>query len=385
LIKEGIMNFQYPQLLVGLLLVPLSALFLLWAAKRQKRDLARLGDMTLIRRLSANINWRGRRWQKALRLVALALFIFALARPQWGREVREIEQEGLQVMVALDVSQSMLADDIKPTRLDRAKLEIADLMERLDGDEVGLVLFSGASFIQVPLTTDYQTALNYMDSAGPRSISRPGTVIGDAIRTSMMGFDPELASQKVLIIMTDGEDRETDPVMAAQEAAGEDVLIYAIGFGTPEGNPVPEVNQFGEITGYKSDENGQVILSRLDEGTLMTLAQTGNGKYYRASADGAELDALLAEIDGLQEAQLQTRFETRYIERFQIFLALAVAAMIVGELIPDRRVLHGQPSWKARLGGSAIKPGSTLGTSRQETTGGANTDLDKNTALAAQR
>ena len=146
LIREDTMNFQYPQLLVGLLLVPLSALFLLWAAKRQKRDLARLGDKSLIRRLSANINWRGRRWQRALRLVALALFIFALARPQWGREVREIEQEGLQVMVALDVSQSMLADDIKPTRLDRAKLEIADLMERLDGDEVGLVLFSGASF-----------------------------------------------------------------------------------------------------------------------------------------------------------------------------------------------------------------------------------------------
>jgi Ca-activated chloride channel family protein len=377
--REGIMNFQYPQLLIGLLLVPASALFLLWAAKRQKRDLARLGDMKLIRRLSANINWRGRRWQRALRLVALALFIFALARPQWGREVREIEQKGLQVMVALDVSQSMLADDIKPTRLDRAKLEIADLMERLDGDEVGLVLFSGASFIQVPLTTDYQTALNYMDSAGPRSISRPGTVIGEAIRTAMNGFDPELSSQKVLVIMTDGEDRETDPVAAAQEAAGEDVLIYAIGFGTPEGNPVPEVNQLGETIGYKTDESGQVVLSSLDENTLMTLAQTGNGKYYRASADGAELDALLAEIDGLQEAQLQTRFETRYIERFQIFLALAVVAMILSELIPDRRVLSGQPSWKERMGGKAINPGSMLGASQLEESS------QKQTALAAQR
>ena len=373
------MNFQYPQLLIGLLLVPTAALFLLWAAKRQQRDLARLGDTKLIRRLSANINWRGRRWQRALRLVALALFIFALARPQWGREVREIEQKGLQVMVALDVSQSMLADDIKPTRLDRAKLEIADLMERLDGDEVGLVLFSGASFIQVPLTTDYQTALNYMDSAGPRSISRPGTVIGEAIRTAMNGFDPELSSQKVLVIMTDGEDRETDPVAAAQEAAGEDVLIYAIGFGTPEGNPVPEVNQLGETIGYKTDESGQVVLSSLDENTLMTLAQTGNGKYYRASADGAELDALLAEIDGLQEAQLQTRFETRYIERFQIFLALAVVAMILSELIPDRRVLSGQPSWKERMGGKAINPGSMLGASQLEESS------QKQTALAAQR
>ncbi len=204
-------------------------------------------------------------------------------------------------------------------------------------------------------------------------------MIGEAIRTAMMGFDPELSSQKVLIIMTDGEDRETDPVLAAQEAAGEDVLIYAIGFGTPEGNPVPEVNQLGEVTGYKTDENGQVVLSSLDETTLMTLAQTGNGKYYRASADGAELDALLAEIDGLQEAQLQTRFETRYIERFQIFLALAVAAMILSELIPDRRVLRGQPSWKSRLGGNALGP------SHQEATGANIAARENKTALAAQR
>ena len=189
------MQFAYPQFLIGLLLVPVAGLFTLWASRQQKQALARLGDRKLIDRLSANINWRGRRWQTILRLVALTLFILALARPQWGSEVREIEQEGLQVMVALDVSQSMMAQDIKPSRLDRAKLEIADLMQRLDGDEIGLVLFSGASFVQVPLTSDYQTALNYMDSAGPNSISRPGTVIGDAIQTAANAFDPELSSQ----------------------------------------------------------------------------------------------------------------------------------------------------------------------------------------------
>lgn len=331
------MQFAYPQFLVGLLLIPVAGLFILWASKQQKQSLDRLGDRKLIDRLSANINWRGRRWQTILRLVALTLFILALARPQWGSEVREIEQEGLQVMVALDVSQSMMAQDIKPTRLDRAKLEIADLMERLDGDEIGLVLFSGASFVQVPLTSDYQTALNYMDSAGPNSISRPGTVIGDAIQTATNAFDPELSSQKVLVIMTDGEDRETDPMLAAQEAAESDILIYTIGFGTPEGEPVPELDPFGQITGYKTDENGNVILSQLDESTLQAIADTGSGRYYRATADGRELDSLLAEIDGLQQAQLQSRFETRYIERFQIFLALAVTAMVIGELIPERR------------------------------------------------
>jgi Ca-activated chloride channel family protein len=307
--------------------------------------------MKLLQRLSANINWRGRRWQMVLRLTALGLFVFALARPQWGSEVQEHQQEGLQVMVALDVSQSMLAQDIKPTRLDRAKLEIADLMERLDGDEVGLVLFSGASFIQVPLTSDYVTALNYLDSAGPNVISRPGTVIGDAIRTAEKGFDPDLPSQKVLVLMTDGEDRETDPLNAAQEAADKDVLIYTIGFGTPEGEPIPETNALGEVIGYKTDQQGEVVLSQLDETTLQSIADSGNGHYYRASADGRELDALLGEIDNLQTAQLQSRFETRHIDRYQIFLGLALVALIISELIPDRQRERDTsiPAWAARL------------------------------------
>jgi Ca-activated chloride channel family protein len=305
--------------------------------------------MQLIRKLSDNINWRGRTWRKSLWLLALGTIIFALARPQWGSETREIEQEGLQVIVALDVSQSMLAEDIKPNRLERAKLEISDLMARLNGDEVGIVLFSGASFIQVPMTTDYNSALAYLDSAEPRVISRPGTVIGDAIRTAMRGFDPDVNSQKVLILMTDGEDRETDPITAAQEAADDDVLIYTIGFGTDEGEPIPELNEFGEVTGYKVDQSGQVVLSKLDEPTLQEIAKTGQGRYYRASADGRELDALLNEIDNLQKAQLQSRFEVRYIERYQIFLAISLAALVASEFIPERRRLHKGYSWIKRL------------------------------------
>ena len=344
------MQFAQPQFLfIGLILIPVIGIFLLWAKSRQRKALDRLGNKALIDRLSANINWTGRRWRVGLWLLALTMLMIALARPQWGSEVREIEQEGLQVMVALDVSQSMLAEDIKPTRLDRAKLEIADLTERLDGDEIGLVLFSGASFVQVPLTTDYLTALNFLDSAAPGVISRPGTVIGDAIKTAMAGFDEELNNQKVLVVMTDGEDHETDPLAMAKEAADAGVLIYTIGFGTAEGEPVPETDQYGEVIGYKRDQNGEVVLSRLDEGTLQGIAQTANGKYYRATADGAELDSLLSEIDNLQKAQLATRFETTYIERYQIFLVLALAALIISELIPERKTRKNQPQ---PLGGS---------------------------------
>lgn len=331
------MQFANPQvLIIAAIIIPAAALLILWAQRKQRNALDRLGNSALLQRLTASVNWNGRRWQAALRLAALSLLFIALARPQWGSESTEVDQEGLQVIVALDVSQSMLADDLKPNRLDRAKLEIADLTKRLHGDEIGLVLFSGASFVQVPLTTDYSTALNYLDSAGPDSISRPGTVIGDAIRTATQAFDDKLASQKVLILMTDGEDVETDPLAAARDAAETGVLIYSIGFGTPEGSSVPETNPFGQVIGQKVDAQGNPVISRMNETALQDIAQAGNGRYYRAQADGGELDSLLREIDGLQRAQLQSRVTVRYIERFQIFLGLALLALVLSELIPDR-------------------------------------------------
>jgi Ca-activated chloride channel family protein len=343
------MIFAKPEYLLALLLLPAVGLLMLWANKKRQQTLENLGDSPLLKKLTSSINWRGRRWRNALQLLVLGFLVIALARPQWGSEVRQIDQEGLQVMVALDVSQSMLAQDIKPNRLERAKLEIADLMKQLNGDEIGLVLFSGASFIQVPLTSDYYTALSYLDSAEPSVISRPGTVIGDAIRTAMHGFDPALSSQKVLIVMTDGEDYETDPLAAAKEVADQDVLIYTIGFGTTEGEPMPVLDQNGAVVDYKRDQNNEVVLSKLDESTLQSIAQTGNGQYYQASADGSELQLLLAEIDGLQKDQLQSRIETRHIERYQIFLALALVLLVISEFIPDRLVEKYSPGWMSRV------------------------------------
>jgi Ca-activated chloride channel family protein len=354
------MNFAKPEYLLLLVTIPAVGMLMYYASKKRKQSLSKLGESQLLRRLTSSINWRGRRWKNVLLLMSLTFFILAVARPQWGSEVREIDQEGLQVMVALDVSHSMLAQDIKPTRLDRAKLEIADLMKQLSGDEIGLVLFSGASFIQVPLTSDYYSALSYLDNADPEVISRPGTVIGDAIRTAALGFDPNLSSQKVLIVMTDGEDHETDPLAAAKAVAEEDVLIYTIGFGTPEGEPIPVMDENGSVVDYKRDQNGEVVLSMLNESTLQSIAQTGNGKYYRASADGSELQSLLTEIDSLQKDQLQSRFETTQIERYQIFLAIAIVLLVIGELIPDRLVEAKSQSWTNRFKRTApIQPGKT--------------------------
>ena len=330
------MTFANPAFLYALLLLPLAGLFLWWARRRRERDLARLGNPSLVQRLSSNVNWRGRRWKDALWLLVLALLLVALARPTWGTETQMVEQEGIQVMVALDVSKSMLAQDIKPDRLSRAKMEIADLMGRLGGDEIGLVLFSGASFVQFPLTSDYVTAMTSLDNARPEVISRPGTAIGDAIRTAMSGFDMNRASQKVIVLITDGEDHEGDALTMAEMASDQGILIYTIGFGSPGGEPIPEYDERGQVIGYKVDQSGEVVLSRLDEATLQQIADAGGGQYLRARADGSELSALVQELSMLQKAELSALLETRGIERFQAFLLAALVLMVISEMLPDR-------------------------------------------------
>jgi len=333
-------------------------LFVMWAARRRRAALARLGDPSLVKRLSSSVNWRGRRWRTILWFVALAGLIVSLARPQWGTETQIVEQQGIEVMVALDVSSSMLAQDVKPDRLSRAKLEIADLMTRLGGDEIGLVLFSGASFVQFPLTSDYTTAHTFLDNARPEVISKPGTNIGAAIRTAMSGFDYNRASQKVIVLITDGEDHEADSLTIAQQAADQGIMLYTIGFGSAQGEPIPQYNDQGEVIGYKKDQAGEVVLSKLDEATLQQIAQIGNGRYFRATADGSELGALVAELNALQKGELSSQIETWGIERFQGFLAVALIALIVMELIPDRvkekvaskRAAVGNQQWSAASG-----------------------------------
>ncbi len=331
------MTFIEPIYLYSIgVLLPAAIFFVLWAGQRQKSALARLGNPELVKWLSSTVNWRGRRWQTMLWFVALVMLLVALARPQWGSESHEVQQEGIEVMVALDVSNSMLAQDVKPDRLSRAKLEIADLMNKLGGDEIGLVLFSGASFIQFPLTSDYATAQMFLDNARPQVISKQGTNIGDAIRTAMTGFDTNRSSQKVVVLITDGENLEGDALAMARQAVNRGVLIYTIGFGSPVGEPIPEYDAQGQVIGYKKDEKGEVVLSRLDEATLRQLAAIGNGKYFRAAVDGSELDALVAELNALQKSELASRTETFGIERFQNFLWVALAALVIVEIIPDR-------------------------------------------------
>jgi Ca-activated chloride channel family protein len=309
-----------------------------YLARRKKKALERLGAPQLIAKLSASVNYTGRRWQTWLWFLAMILIVVTLARPRWGSQVEYVEQRGVEVMVALDVSRSMLAEDLKPNRLARAKLEISELMDRVEGNAIGLVVFAGAAYIQFPLTSDFATARFFLESAHPDMISRPSTNLAEAIEMALKGFNQERASQKVIVLLTDGETNEfSDGIpAAAQEAVEQGVIIYAIGFGSPDGEPIPEYDELGNLTGYKQDQQGETVLTRLDETTLEEIAIATNGQYFRAAADGREVGYLASAIEKLQKGELESRFETRGIERFQWFLGLAVLALVAIELIPDR-------------------------------------------------
>jgi|GEM_PF-233267 len=325
------MTFARPMLLWLLALVPLAVLMLLASARSRARALHRLGDPALIARLSPAADASARRVRDALWPVALALAVVALARPQWGRAVQVVQQQGNQVIVVLDVSTSMLAQDIKPDRLSRAKAEIGRLFELLQGDEVGLVLFAGASFVQLPLTSDYATARGFLDSAQPAVISRPGTEIADALRTALAAFDMRREGGKAVFLITDGEDHAADPQVAADEARDAGVKIFAVGYGSPVGERVPQLDAAGNVIGWKVDAAGQPVISRLAERPLERLAATTGGSYWRAGVAGGAIDGLLAALDGMQRGTSEGRIETSRVERFQLFLLVAVLLMVVVE------------------------------------------------------
>jgi len=346
------MSFALPVVLflTPVVLLMLGAL-LLRSEQRRRQMLAALGNPAQIARLTSAVDARLRRMQRVLWLAAAALLMVALARPQWGEEVRTVQREGLQVVLALDVSTSMLADDLKPNRLTRAKLELGDLIGRLNGDEVALVLFSGAAFVQFPLTSDYNTARQFLQSAMPGAISQPGTDLGEAIATAVEAFDDNSNAQRVLVILTDGEAHDADALAQAQAAADAGVRIYTVGLGSPDGAPVPQLDLFGNVVGQKVDADGVPVVTRLDEATLQKIAEIGGGTYALAEPTGSHLDQLLLALGTLQEGAFGEQVDVTRIERYQPFVALALILLVAATLLPDRSAR--QP----RVAASDVRPG----------------------------
>jgi Ca-activated chloride channel family protein len=321
---------------VWLLVLPVAAAVVLAAVTLARRRGARrrFAEDDLMRRIAPGVS--NARQRVRLTLVVLAIIFLGLAagRPQIGTRLGVAKRLGVDLMLALDVSDSMLAEDVRPNRIERAKRQALSLIDLLKGDRVGIVVFSGEAFVQCPLTLDYGAATMLLSAVRTGTLETPGTALAEAIRTATAALTTEPDRSKVLVIMTDGEDHGSDPVAAAREAAEAGIHIYAIGFGSPSGEPIPLDPSEG--TGYKRDRQGDIVMSRLDEGTLIDVAEATGGRYFRASATERELAVIEEEISRMQQGELESRMMAYYEERFQIPLAVALALLVAATFIPER-------------------------------------------------
>jgi Ca-activated chloride channel family protein len=337
-------NPEYLHLLWGILLL---AGFFIWTIRYKNQLLHRFGNLEILQKLMRNFS-RGRRNFKIILLIfSYVFFVIALANPQIGTKLEEVTREGIDIIVALDVSQSMLAEDIKPNRLEKAKYEVNKLLNLLQGDRIGLVAFAGIAHIQCPLTLDYSAARLFLSIIDVDLIPQPGTAIGNAIRTSVKGFNAKERKYKVMILITDGEDHETDPLEAAKEAEQEGVIIYTVGIGSPQGVPIPQYNRSGVQTGFKKDRSGAVITTKLDVVALQKIAYQTGGKYYLASSGEAELEEIYSDISELEKKELISKQFSQYEDRYQIFLAFGFICLLAETLIPERKKLKAE--WRGRF------------------------------------
>jgi Ca-activated chloride channel family protein len=331
------MRFATPEYFLGLIAIAMLGLFFLWSARKKQRLLELFADKRLLTGLIANFSPSKRRYKFLLLFLGMLFLVMALARPQFGTHMVMLKREGQDVMIVIDVSASMLAEDMKPNRLDKAKQEVRGLLSRMQGDRVGLVAFAGAAFTQCPLTLDYSAAQMFLDVIDVDLIPEPGTNIGEAIQTATKAFNQQERKYKVMIVITDGEDFGGDIPKAVSNAKLEGAKIYTIGIGKPEGEPIPIRNDRGEMMGYKKDERGELVLTRLDEQGLQKIAEATDGKYYHASAGEIALDRIYEDISTMDKKEQKGRLMTQYEDRYQYLLPFAIVCLAAEVMISERR------------------------------------------------
>ncbi|HUF76176.1 MAG TPA: VWA domain-containing protein [Longimicrobiales bacterium] len=321
----------------ALALVPLLSALHLAASARRRKALAAIGDRALMEKLTASVSVAARRWKTALTLVATGLLVLALARPQFGTRVETVASRGQDIVVAVDLSQSMLAEDVAPSRLERARLSILRLIQRLDGDRIGLVAFAAGAFVQSPLTIDYSAAGMFLNAMHPDLMPVQGTDLGAALRVSLDALEQGGREAGVVVIVTDGEDHEEAFESELARAAEMGVRVHVVGVGTTEGVPIPVFDELGRRTGFLRDEEGAVVTTRLGDQTLRTVAERTGARYVRAGAGGSALDDLVDELAGGEGELIEERQVTLFEEQFQIFLGFALALLLAEWLLPERR------------------------------------------------
>ena len=324
-------RFESPAYLYLLVLIPMLVI-LYWIYVRNRiRRLERFGNLATLMQLMPEASPKRVRNKFVLVMTAMFFMIFALARPQFGSKLKEVTRKGVELMIAVDVSNSMLAQDFKPNRLERTKYAISRLIEGMDQDRVGMIVFAGDAYVQLPITSDYVTALNFVDNISTTSVSRQGTAIGAAIDLARRSFSEGSEGSRVLVIISDGENHEDDALAAAQQAAEQGIKIYTIGIGTPEGSPI-------EIGGdMMKDEDGNMVVSKLNEEILEQIALSTEGAYIRATNQNIGLNDIISKINEVEKKKMTTTVFEDYNEQYQYILVLALMFLLADVIMIDRK------------------------------------------------
>lgn len=327
-------RFANIELLWLLLSIPVFIAAHIWMSARKRRQIAEFGDAELVESLAPNASRIRPHVKFGILMVALALLILAAARPQYGQKEQTVKRQGIEVMIALDISNSMLAEDVAPSRLDRAKQMLSKLIDKMTDDKVGLVVFAGEAYTQLPITCDYVSAKMFLSTITPDLIKVQGTAIGDAINTSIRGFGAEQSeASRAIILITDGENHEDDAVAAAKKAHEMGIHLYVIGIGKPEGAPIPMPG----TNNYRKDRAGNVVVTRLNEEMCQQVAAAGNGSYVRCDNTNTAMRALQKEIDTLATTEIETTVFTDLNEQYQSFALIALLLLVIDFFVLNRK------------------------------------------------
>ena len=331
----NLFRFANPDFLYLLLLLPVMVILWIYNNVKRKKTLEKFGDHELVKALMPEYSTARPNIKMVFALLALFFLIIVLARPQFGVKLQETKKEGVEVIIALDVSNSMLAEDIFPSRLERAKQALSKLVESLDNDKVGLIVFAGEAYTKIPITTDYISAKMLLSTISTNIVSVQGTAIGSAIRLGTKSFSPGENKSKAMIIITDGENHEDDAVSAASVAAQNGIVIHTIGIGSSDGVPI-QIMRNGRKE-YLKDNNGNTVITKLDEDTLKKIAVATGGSYVRATNSSLGLEEIYNEIRKMNQEEMDSVMYTEYNEQYQIFGAISLFLLVIEFLIMNRK------------------------------------------------
>lgn len=328
------MEWGSPGNFIWFWLALLAAGFFALNGWRRRSALARFGEPELVARLAGSLSYFTRFLKKALLLLVIVLMVLALAQPHFRKKETLVERKGIDIMIAVDVSNSMLAKDIAPNRLEKAKLELSTLIEKLKGNRLGVVAFAGDAMIQCPLTLDQNAVKLFLSTVSPSLISYQGTSLARAIQVSQQAFAEKEKEYKAIILLTDGENHEPDAETAATRASKEGIRIFTIGIGTPDGSILPTGYPGG---GNKKDGGGRIVISKLNESLLKEIARRTGGAYFRSTRGEFEVDALVREVNAMKQKGFNSEWSVEYEENYQFFLILAFALLLIEMFLSERK------------------------------------------------